>query len=171
MGARVRTFSHVCFDGNFSSLHMLIAYSFSLVTVAEGIGAPGLVGCLMEVLSCRGVCTSADLLSSLHSSMSLPPHQYHQTADHHYLFSYRLGLLGFASSPAIRDDNRAAGEEGVGNYGMSHCLDVNGRASDLPPSLCFCFLRVTLVHMTSIIGSCRSPRSTKSPRMGLSLYL
>lgn len=31
--------------------------------------------------------------------------------------SYRLGLLGFASSPLLRDDNRAAGEEGVGNYG------------------------------------------------------
>ncbi|OBZ77890.1 Lipase 3 [Grifola frondosa] len=33
-------------------------------------------------------------------------------------FNYRLGLLGFAASPALRDDNKAAGDEGVGNYGL-----------------------------------------------------
>ncbi|KAI0634773.1 carboxylesterase [Trametes polyzona] len=32
--------------------------------------------------------------------------------------NYRLGLLGFAASPALRDDNKAAGDEGVGNYGL-----------------------------------------------------
>ncbi|CDO71182.1 hypothetical protein BN946_scf184845.g52 [Trametes cinnabarina] len=31
--------------------------------------------------------------------------------------NYRLGLFGFAASPALRDDNKAAGDEGVGNYG------------------------------------------------------
>ncbi|KAH9943550.1 carboxylesterase [Amylocystis lapponica] len=29
-----------------------------------------------------------------------------------------LGLLGFAASPALRDDNWAAGDNGVGNYGL-----------------------------------------------------
>lgn len=33
-------------------------------------------------------------------------------------FNYRLGLLGFAASNALRDDNKAAGDEGVGNYGL-----------------------------------------------------
>ncbi|KZT10231.1 carboxylesterase [Laetiporus sulphureus 93-53] len=33
-------------------------------------------------------------------------------------FIYRLGLLGFAASPALREDNKAAGDEGVGNYGL-----------------------------------------------------
>ncbi|KAH7882389.1 Alpha/Beta hydrolase protein [Phlebopus sp. FC_14] len=33
-------------------------------------------------------------------------------------FNYRLGLFGFAASPAIAEDNRAAGDEGVGNYGL-----------------------------------------------------
>ncbi|TFY68175.1 hypothetical protein EVJ58_g1151 [Rhodofomes roseus] len=33
-------------------------------------------------------------------------------------FNYRLGLLGFAASTALREDNRAAGDEGVGNYGL-----------------------------------------------------
>ncbi|KAG6907701.1 hypothetical protein DXG01_007757 [Tephrocybe rancida] len=34
-------------------------------------------------------------------------------------FNFRIGLFGFAASPMIREDNKAAGEEGVGNYGMS----------------------------------------------------
>ncbi|EMD34747.1 hypothetical protein CERSUDRAFT_86177 [Gelatoporia subvermispora B] len=33
-------------------------------------------------------------------------------------FNYRLGLLGCAASPALREDNKAAGDEGVGNYGL-----------------------------------------------------
>ncbi|KAF9482676.1 alpha/beta-hydrolase [Pholiota conissans] len=33
-------------------------------------------------------------------------------------FNFRLGLLGFATNPLIRDDNRTAGEEGTGNYGL-----------------------------------------------------
>ncbi|CAL1708879.1 unnamed protein product [Somion occarium] len=32
--------------------------------------------------------------------------------------NFRLGLLGFASSPALRDDSRNAGDDGVGNYGL-----------------------------------------------------
>ncbi|KAI0790424.1 carboxylesterase [Abortiporus biennis] len=32
--------------------------------------------------------------------------------------NFRLGLLGFAASPALRDDNRDVGEDGVGNYGL-----------------------------------------------------
>lgn len=32
--------------------------------------------------------------------------------------SFRIGLLGFAASNMIRDDNKLAGEEGCGNYGM-----------------------------------------------------
>ncbi|RPD56912.1 carboxylesterase [Lentinus tigrinus ALCF2SS1-7] len=32
--------------------------------------------------------------------------------------NFRLGLLGFAASPALREDNKAAGDEGVGNYGL-----------------------------------------------------
>ncbi|KAF8156994.1 Alpha/Beta hydrolase protein [Crassisporium funariophilum] len=32
--------------------------------------------------------------------------------------NFRIGLLGFATSPIIRDDNKAAGEEGTGNYGL-----------------------------------------------------
>ncbi|KAI0777377.1 carboxylesterase [Trametes elegans] len=32
--------------------------------------------------------------------------------------NYRLGLLGFAASPALLDDNKAAGSEGAGNYGL-----------------------------------------------------
>ena len=35
------------------------------------------------------------------------------------IFSFRLGLFGFAASPTIRDDNKRAGDEGTGNYGMS----------------------------------------------------
>lgn len=34
------------------------------------------------------------------------------------LNSYRLGLLGFAASNMIRDDNKVAGDEGCGNYGQ-----------------------------------------------------
>lgn len=33
-------------------------------------------------------------------------------------FNYRLGLFGFAASPQLREDCKAAGEEGVGNYGL-----------------------------------------------------
>ncbi|KAI0313164.1 alpha/beta-hydrolase [Amylostereum chailletii] len=33
-------------------------------------------------------------------------------------FNYRLGILGFAASPQLREDNEAAGGEGVGNYGL-----------------------------------------------------
>ncbi|KAI0945574.1 hypothetical protein AcW1_001765 [Taiwanofungus camphoratus] len=33
-------------------------------------------------------------------------------------FNYRLGLLGFAASPALREENQAAGDDGVGNYGL-----------------------------------------------------
>ncbi|KIJ63208.1 hypothetical protein HYDPIDRAFT_29895 [Hydnomerulius pinastri MD-312] len=33
-------------------------------------------------------------------------------------FNYRLGFFGFAASPKLAEDNRAAGEEGVGNYGL-----------------------------------------------------
>ncbi|KAH9941090.1 carboxylesterase [Epithele typhae] len=32
--------------------------------------------------------------------------------------NFRLGLLGFAASPALLADNQAAGDEGVGNYGL-----------------------------------------------------
>ena len=32
--------------------------------------------------------------------------------------SYRIGLLGFAASNMIRDDNSGAGDEGCGNYGQ-----------------------------------------------------
>ena len=39
------------------------------------------------------------------------------------LSSFRLGLLGFATNPVIRDDNKLAGEEGTGNYGMLHSPD------------------------------------------------
>ena len=34
-------------------------------------------------------------------------------------FSFRIGLLGFAGNTMIREDNKAAGDEGVGNYGLS----------------------------------------------------
>jgi hypothetical protein len=40
------------------------------------------------------------------------------------LSSFRLGLLGFATNPVIRDDNKLAGEEGTGNYGVLHFPDV-----------------------------------------------
>ncbi|KAL0578116.1 hypothetical protein V5O48_003859 [Marasmius crinis-equi] len=33
-------------------------------------------------------------------------------------FNFRLGLFGFAASPAIREDNKVAGDDGVGNYGL-----------------------------------------------------
>ncbi|KAF9226361.1 alpha/beta-hydrolase [Gyrodon lividus] len=33
-------------------------------------------------------------------------------------FNYRLGFFGFAASPKIAEDNRTAGDEGVGNYGL-----------------------------------------------------
>lgn len=33
-------------------------------------------------------------------------------------FNFRLGLFGFAASPTIRDDNKRAGDEGTGNYGL-----------------------------------------------------
>ncbi|TFK41640.1 Alpha/Beta hydrolase protein [Crucibulum laeve] len=33
-------------------------------------------------------------------------------------FNFRIGLFGFAASPIIRDDNKAAGEHGTGNYGL-----------------------------------------------------
>ncbi|KAF8899784.1 Alpha/Beta hydrolase protein [Gymnopilus junonius] len=33
-------------------------------------------------------------------------------------FNFRIGLLGFATNALIRDDNKAAGEEGTGNYGL-----------------------------------------------------
>ncbi|KAF9443507.1 alpha/beta-hydrolase [Macrolepiota fuliginosa MF-IS2] len=32
--------------------------------------------------------------------------------------NFRIGLLGFACSPAIREDNIATGEDGTGNYGL-----------------------------------------------------
>jgi hypothetical protein len=32
--------------------------------------------------------------------------------------SYRLGAFGFLASTAIREDNEAAGDSGVGNYGI-----------------------------------------------------
>lgn len=40
-------------------------------------------------------------------------------------FNYRIGLLGFAASPMIREDNKLAGEIGTGNYGLrdqQNCL-------------------------------------------------
>ncbi|KAG7097639.1 hypothetical protein E1B28_004971 [Marasmius oreades] len=33
-------------------------------------------------------------------------------------FNFRLGLFGFAASPALREDNKSSGDEGVGNYGL-----------------------------------------------------
>ncbi|KAJ7698649.1 carboxylesterase [Mycena rosella] len=33
-------------------------------------------------------------------------------------FNFRIGLFGFAASSLIRDDNKAAGDIGVGNYGL-----------------------------------------------------
>ncbi|KAJ6532705.1 Carboxylesterase family-domain-containing protein [Mycena vulgaris] len=33
-------------------------------------------------------------------------------------FNFRIGLFGFAASQLIRDDNKAAGDIGVGNYGL-----------------------------------------------------
>ncbi|EGO03463.1 hypothetical protein SERLA73DRAFT_101623 [Serpula lacrymans var. lacrymans S7.3] len=33
-------------------------------------------------------------------------------------FNFRLGLFGCAASPKIAEDNKAAGDEGVGNYGL-----------------------------------------------------
>jgi hypothetical protein len=33
-------------------------------------------------------------------------------------FSFRIGLFGFGASASIRDDNKLAGDEGVGNYGL-----------------------------------------------------
>ncbi|KAJ7098310.1 Alpha/Beta hydrolase protein [Mycena epipterygia] len=33
-------------------------------------------------------------------------------------FNFRIGLFGFAASQPIRDDNKAAGDVGVGNYGL-----------------------------------------------------
>ncbi|CCM01185.1 uncharacterized protein FIBRA_03233 [Fibroporia radiculosa] len=38
-------------------------------------------------------------------------------------FNYRLGLLGFAASPALRDDNKAAGDEGVGLRDQRRALE------------------------------------------------
>lgn len=34
------------------------------------------------------------------------------------ILSFRLGLFGFGASDLLREDNNAAGEDGVGNYGM-----------------------------------------------------
>ena len=34
------------------------------------------------------------------------------------LASFRIGLFGFAASTAIREDNKLAGDDGVGNYGL-----------------------------------------------------
>ena len=34
-----------------------------------------------------------------------------------YSNSYRLGLFGSAASPKLREDNKVAGDSGVGNYG------------------------------------------------------
>lgn len=42
----------------------------------------------------------------------------HCSVVNFWLSSFRLGLLGFATNPIIRDDNILAGEEGTGNYGM-----------------------------------------------------
>lgn len=36
------------------------------------------------------------------------------------LHSYRLGFFGCAASPKLAEDNHAAGDQGVGNYGSSH---------------------------------------------------
>ncbi|KAJ2925090.1 hypothetical protein H1R20_g11996, partial [Candolleomyces eurysporus] len=33
-------------------------------------------------------------------------------------FNFRIGLLGFAGNNMIREDNKAAGDEGTGNYGL-----------------------------------------------------
>lgn len=33
-------------------------------------------------------------------------------------FNFRLGLFGFASGPALREDNKSVGAQGVGNYGL-----------------------------------------------------
>ena len=41
---------------------------------------------------------------------------YNSTADK-LLHSFRLGLLGFAFSSVIREDNLAGGDDGSGNYG------------------------------------------------------
>ncbi|KAF6747191.1 EstA protein [Ephemerocybe angulata] len=41
-------------------------------------------------------------------------------------FNFRIGFLGFAANPMIRDDNKEAGEEGTGNYGLrdqQRCLE------------------------------------------------
>ena len=41
------------------------------------------------------------------------------------MYSFRLGLLGFAASPALLEDNKAAGDEGVGNYGKPRSSDFS----------------------------------------------
>ncbi|CAK5272812.1 unnamed protein product [Mycena citricolor] len=42
-------------------------------------------------------------------------------------FNFRIGLFGFAASPALLEDNRVAGESGVGNYGRSSFAAGNTR--------------------------------------------
>ncbi|KAG2003332.1 carotenoid ester lipase [Coprinopsis cinerea AmutBmut pab1-1] len=41
-------------------------------------------------------------------------------------FNYRIGLLGFAASPMLQEDNKLSGDEGTGNYGLrdqQRCLE------------------------------------------------
>jgi len=64
------------------------------------------------------------------------------------LSSFRLGLLGFAANPMIREDNKLSGEEGTGNYGMLHSSDIS----------------------SMIYSKVRSSGSTEGARMGPSLY-
>ncbi|PPQ70233.1 hypothetical protein CVT25_011293 [Psilocybe cyanescens] len=40
-------------------------------------------------------------------------------------FNFRIGLLGFATNAIIRDDNKAAGEHGTGNYGLRDQRNAN----------------------------------------------
>lgn len=72
----------------------------------------------------------------------------HRLVVNFELPSFRLGLLGFATNPVIRDDNKLAGEEGTGNYGMLHSLDFS----------------------SAIYSEVRSAGSTEGTRMDPSFY-
>lgn len=104
-------------------IHGFVLLLFNLV-LTNGHGTVAVIqaraqnGIMMVVRSFGRAFNLKNPLSSSLSSTSVL--RISQLPSHIFVSkSFRIGLLGFAASNIIRDDNKAADEEGCGNYGNS----------------------------------------------------
>jgi len=136
----------VAMDGSQSNLihgRVLVYCSAFSVAVTRVLAQNGI---RMQVPLFKNLWRIANLSSLFPSSMCFVVR--HCLVVNFGLSSFRLGLLGFAANPMIRDDNKLSGEEGTGNYGMLKYSNLS----------------------SMFYSRVRSSGSTEGTRMGPSFY-